>query len=331
MGEDVNRHAYRGRPYAQMSLSAPKPAVLKTVQLASPITRVVIFVNPIAGSGKGHQTAERLQKHLLAANIQAQTIYGAPESAPTEQLTGSEAIITIGGDGTLRAAVQRCMDVLGQVPPVLPVPLGTANLMCRHLGIDWAPPSFTHHILLSLQRGTISYLDVAEANGQLFLLMVGVGLDGSVVHELDRIRGARINFASYLLPAAMALTNYRYPPIDVRIDGKEIFACAPALAFIGNVKEYGTGFPLLPEAQPDDGLLDVCVIPIKSPVELIQKFIRVAAGEHLLEEGVVYARGHNITVNSTTPIPIQLDGDPGGHTPVLINLLPVRVPFIVPA
>jgi diacylglycerol kinase family enzyme len=55
-----------------------------------------------------------------------------------------------------------------------------------------------------------------------------------------------------------------------------------------------------------------------------------AAGEHLEAEGVVYVKGKHIRIDTPEPVPVQVDGDPGGHTPVSIDLLPFRLPFIVP-
>ena len=77
-------------------------------------------------------------------------------------------------------------------------------------------------------------------------------------------------------------------------------------------------------------MLDVCVIPVDSPIDAVQKFLHAAAGEHLLIEGVVYSRAKQIELTSAQPAPIQIDGDPAGYTPVRIELLPMRVPFIVP-
>jgi diacylglycerol kinase family enzyme len=128
----------------------------------------------------------------------------------------------------------------------------------------------------------------------------------------------------------MALARYRYTPIQVRIDGVEAFAMSPGVAFVANVKEYGTGFAIVPGARPDDGLLDVCIIPASSRSDALNHFLRAAAAEHLLAEGVVYARGKQIDVESSDPLPVQIDGEPAGHTPVHIDLLPLRVPFIVP-
>jgi len=99
---------------------------------------------------------------------------------------------------------------------------------------------------------------------------------------------------------------------------------------VGNVAEYGTGFAVLPHARPDDGLLDVCVMPCSSHGELIKLFLAAAAGEHLQQEGVVYAKGKHVLIDSPEKVPVQVDGEAAGTTPLEIDLLPLRVPFIVP-
>jgi diacylglycerol kinase (ATP) len=238
------------------------------------------------------------------------------------------AAITIGGDGTLRGVAEFLLTALGpdRMPPLAVVPLGTANLMRQHLNLDWDVADIDRLI----DQHKIVHLDAARANGQLFLLIAGIGIDGAIVHALDRIRTGPINKLSYLLPAALALKDYAFPAMSVELDGKEIFANAPALAFVGNVSEYGTGFPILPDALSNDGLLDLCVLPCKNPQKLVELVLRAVAGEHTKLPGVVYARGKKIRVNTKTQVPVQLDGDPGGHTPLEIELLHDRLPFIVP-
>ena len=84
------------------------------------------------------------------------------------------------------------------------------------------------------------------------------------------------------MPAALALGFYTYPALTVSVDGKRICHDLPSVAFVGNVKEYGTGFQILPYARPDDGLLDVCVLPCANRVEALHQFMRAASGEHVI-------------------------------------------------
>jgi YegS/Rv2252/BmrU family lipid kinase len=305
------------------------------------MSRVLLFANPIAGKGRGGRLAAGLQEQLGRAGVDVRVFLQRAETIEPRMLRDavgpddtSVAAISIGGDGTLRGVadvlVRTFSDKPKRLPPLLVVPLGTANLMGKHLGIDWHRRRFEEAVLEAIQRRQIVHVDVARANKAIFLLMAGIGIDAAVVHQLARLRKGPIDLTSYVLPAALALQNYRYPPLRVVVDDKEVFRTAPAMAFIGNVAEYGTGFPILPQARSDDGLLDVCVLPCASPQEAIQLVLLAAAGEHVDAEGVVYVKGKRVRVESPMTVPVQVDGDAAGHTPVEIDLMSVRLPFIVP-
>jgi diacylglycerol kinase (ATP) len=296
---------------------------------------VLVFANSIAGRGRGKVIAARLSEKLTLAGYAVRVFLDAPDQIELKDIREvgpARAAIVIGGDGTLRTVTERLLQAFDAhaLPPLLVVPLGTANLMARHLGIDWHGAGAVPSIIAAIARRKIVSLDAARANGQLFLLMAGVGMDGHVIHELDRVRVGPIDLASYVLPVAMAMQKYTFPAIRVEVDGIRVFGPEPGMAFIANAPEYGTGFPILPQARSDDGLLDVCALPCKSRAEMLNLLLRATTGEHLAVEGVQTLQGRRIYVEADEPIPVQLDGEAAGFTPLEIGLLPVRVPFIVP-
>ena len=289
-----------------------------------------IFANPIAGRGLGASIAERLQTRLTTQGYRVQTsLKRAGELTQEELGSPARAAIVIGGDGTLRGVAERLIEG-DAISPLLPVPLGTANLMGKHLGIAWNPTNLEDQVCAAVDRNRVRMLDAGRANGRLFLLMTGIGFDAQIVEWLDRLRRGPIQFWDYLIPSALSLRDFPAASLRVELDGREVFPLAPALAFVGNLREYGTGFPVTPHAKSDDGLLDLCVLPCRSHAELIQLFLSAAAGEHTRGEGVVYQRGRHVSIESPTAVAVQVDGDPAGHTPVRIDLLPIQLPFIVP-
>jgi diacylglycerol kinase (ATP) len=304
--------------------------------------RILIFANPVAGKGKGKSLAERLRARFVAEGWRAEVMGERPEDTPDQMFADMMAAVSIGGDGTLRSVVERVTDGgRTEGPGVLVVPMGTANLMGRHLGVGLSVRGIEERAVAAIRGGKRLRLDVGEVIShdeqghekprRLFLLMVGVGLDGAIVHALDRVRKGPIGFASYLRPAFEALAGYPFHEIEVEVDGKVVWRMGGAVAFAGNVKEYGTGFPILPLARSDDGLLDVCVLPARSATDLIEHAVAMVAGEHHLREGVVYVKGKQVVVRSKEPVAVQADGDPAGWTPVEMRLIRTRVGFIVPS
>jgi diacylglycerol kinase family enzyme len=295
------------------------------------VSTITISVNPIAGRGLAVAMAQELHDRLQSGGDRAVVFSDAPDQIPADAVAESDILIVVGGDGTLRAVLGRFLQFRNPPPPVLPVPLGTANLMAKTLGIDWTRAQLMDGILASLRKPRIRLLDAAGANGELFLLMAGIGIDAMIVHDLHRQRTGPIHRGYYLLPAARALAEYPFTPLTVRVDEKLLLESTPAMVFIANISQHGVGFPILPDAIPDDGLLDVCVIPMRSTLQTIDRFLAAAAGELLAGENVLNVRGRDIQIESAAPVPVQLDGDPGGYTPVRIKLLPMRLPFILPA
>jgi diacylglycerol kinase (ATP) len=292
---------------------------------------VIIFANPIAGRGKGKTLAQRLERELIAAGVGADVFFDRPTDLSLVNLPESpKAAIAIGGDGTLRSVVNLFFSESETGPPILPVPMGTANLMGHHLGIHWPERGITQAIIETIRQRKILKLDAGRANGKLFLLMAGVGIDAQIVHLLDLMRRGPINMASYLIPAAMTFASYTFPPITVWVDNQMILRNKPAIAMIGNVREYGIGFPILPDATPYDGLLDVCVMPCKNRMHLIEILVDIAAGEHVNRDDVIYTKGKNVQVDSPKPLAVQVDGDSAGFTPLTVDLLPGRIPFLLP-
>ena len=273
-------------------------------------------------------------------------LWTIPEAAERLRCCDNYVYLLI-ADGTLRAVAHRLYldpcevapgggTVAGQVPsepPLLIVPLGTANLMGRHLGIRWDDNTLEQQVSAAVAEHRVVRLDTARANGRLFLLMTGVGFDAHVVHELARQRRGPIRITSYVQPALSALMDYSFPPLRVTVDSREVFGPAPAIVFVGNLPEYGTGFPVLPHARADDGVLDVCALPCRSRPELARLFLQATTGDHLHAEGAVYMKGRHVRITAPggEAVPIQVDGDPAGHLPAEIDLLPIRLPFIVPA
>jgi diacylglycerol kinase family enzyme len=66
-------------------------------------------------------------------------------------------------------------------------------------------------------------------------------------------------------------------------------------------------------------------------LDAVRQFLLAASGEHLTGEGAIYTKGKRVQIDAAEPVPVQIDGEAAGHTPLRCDLLPVRLPFIVPS
>jgi diacylglycerol kinase (ATP) len=294
---------------------------------------LIMFANPIAGRGKALRIADALRQRLNANGEYALENFSLPavmvDPTRLNSMGKPSAVICIGGDGTLQAVGEVLLRQWTEPPPILLVPLGTANLIAKHLALPWSEPKDAPRIIAAIKARRIMKIDACRCNGRLFLAVAGVGFDAQVVHHLHRNRSGPITKHSYVLPTVTTLREYRFPRVRVAVDGREVFAEGSALVYVGNVREYGTGVPMLPHAVSNDRLLDVCVLPCGTMRQALQWMMRAAIDEHVGDEGAVYVRGRHVRVDSPTPIPIQLDGEAAGHTPADVELLPHQLSFIV--
>jgi diacylglycerol kinase family enzyme len=106
-------------------------------------------------------------------------------------------------------------------------------------------------------------------------------------------------------------------------------ADTPAIAFVGNVAEYGAGFPVLDRASSFDQRLDICVMECRSHYDLAQLAMLTMVGKHHDHAGVIYTTGVDVRIRCPDPAPMQVDGEAAGTTPTHIRLLDDRVAFIV--
>ena len=305
---------------------------LSTTTAHPPGAALTLFANPIAGRGRGESIARRLIDRLVREGFTPHLFLERPDTIARETLTPHGiATVVIGGDGTLRAVIERFYMTGSNLPPLLVVPLGTANLMGKHLGMKWNNRNVEDVVINALRAARVIQMDCASANGHPLIVMAGIGFDADVVQEVARRRRGPIRYLSYVIPTLLTFANYTFPEIEVVIDDQHAFGPAPGLAFVGNIREYGTGFAVLPQALGDDQLLDVCVLPCAGKTDLVKWAALAATGFHPTAKGVVYRKAKRVRITSPSGAPVQVDGEDAGTTPLDIQLLPHAVPFVLPA
>lgn len=283
------------------------------------MARVGLIFNPLSGRGGAKAMTDRIADVLELDGFEV--LAGVPGDLPE---TPPDYLVVVGGDGTVRWVLDDARSRWsGMVPDMLVVARGTANLLSHHLGrINHAA-----EIPRLLREGRRRDIDVADVNGQLMLLMCGIGFDGAVVHEVVARRNGPITKLSYVMPTLQTLARPPTLEVTVRADDQHVFGPAPASVIVANVREYGAGFPLAPDARSDDGLLDVTILPGATRAASVG-FTLVAALRQLPRSRAIRLRASRVQVVGSAPV--QVDGEAMGQLPVEIGLRPWRARFIVP-
>jgi len=288
--------------------------------------RCLIIANPISGMGLGRRQAPRLAAALREQGRRVELVWtDAPGTArqAAERADPSDValILCVGGDGTLNEIVNGLAD---KHIPVSILPTGTGNVLAKEYGMPYGVGRAADMIA----RGRTVTLDVGLIAGRRFVLFAGAGFDGAVTRALGRSRVGRINMLDYLGPALRALATYDFPEMELAVDGAS--AGVGTCVLVANVHSYGGPFAIVEEADPTDGLLDVCLLRGRTRRDLA-RYVWGGFRRRLLDyPDVTHARGTTVELRSETGVPIQVDGDFMGMTPAQIELLPARLPVVVP-
>jgi len=251
-----------------------------------------------------------------------------PGRAMTEQALadGVDLLVAAGGDGTVRTV---CTAAAGSGVRIGIVPAGTSNLLARNLRL----PLQEGPALDVVAGGVDRAIDLARINGdgldagEGFVVMAGLGLDGAIMAEVpDRLKKL-LGLPAYIVTGARHL---RDAPVEVEVtvdDGPPIRRMV-RMVVVGNVGSVQV-FKLLPDAQPDDGILDVVIVApetARSTLRVVWNFARRAR-----DPDVEHLHGRSVRIRSDGSVPRQLDGDvmPGGRE-ITVSIDPgsviVRVP-----
>ena len=164
----------------------------------------------------------------------------------------AELILAYGGDGTVTACAE---GVAGSGVPLAVLPAGTGNLLARNLSL----PLDLRAALAVAVTGVDMPLDAGTVNGARFVVMAGVGFDARVMAATSEPLKKRLGWLAYPL-AALGQLWARPMRVRLRADGGPAMRRWVAGLIVGNVGWLQGGVPLLPDAVPDDGVLDLIVL-----------------------------------------------------------------------
>jgi YegS/Rv2252/BmrU family lipid kinase len=235
---------------------------------------------------------------------------------------GCEVVFVSGGDGTVRA----CIEALAGTDVRLAVlPAGTGNLLARNFDI----PQTLGDAVVVAAKGHTRRVDVGVSAGGRFAIMAGMGFDAEMLADAPEQLKAKVGWPAYVVSAARHLREPRHT-FTLTVDGAVPLTVRGRGVLVGNVGRLQGGLPVLPDATPDDGRLDVAVIRAGSLAGWAVLAVSVALRRRSRRLQTFQAR--TVVIECDERLPTELDGEVVGDNARLeVRVEPHALLLLVPS
>jgi len=307
--------------------------------------RWLVVVNPNAGSRKGEKDWPRISRLLNDHSFNYKAVFTENRKHAIELTSkaiqeGFKKILVVGGDGTLNEVVNGIFnqksypakDIL-----VGMIPVGTGN--------DWGktydmPRKYKQAIevikkehVFTQDIGHIRFDSSEGPQERYFVNVSGMGYDALVALKTNRMKDkGRGGTLAYLMNIFTGLFQYRNTHFNIKVDGKEVFKGKVLSMNLGICKYNGGGLMQVPDAIPDDGLLDITVIKGISKFTIIKNVAKLYDGSFIKLKFVEQFRGGSCTIVSKPEgvVLLEADGESLGHSPLQFTVIPKALNVIIP-
>ncbi|MDO9395530.1 MAG: diacylglycerol kinase family protein [Herbiconiux sp.] len=297
--------------------------------------RAAIVVNPVKVD------ASRIRMLVEAAETEAgwgetlwfeTTASDSGAGVTAEALAaGAAVVMAAGGDGTVRAVAE---GLRGTGVPIGLLPVGTGNLLARNLELNLTSveqavhTAFTGHDRAIDLGVTRIFREDGSSVENVFLVMAGLGLDAKMIAKTNKRLKKRVGWLAYVDGIGRALPSLKPVKLRFRLDGSSWKTTSVHTIIMGNCGLLPGGILLIPDARPDDGLLDIVALRPQGPFGWLKVWNKLAfengvlrksaAGRRIIDlnhdvRSVTYATGTDFELRLDTVEEIQLDGDEWGH------------------
>jgi diacylglycerol kinase (ATP) len=289
--------------------------------------RVTVVFNPATGKQPEARRAE-LKAGLARYGLEVRWCETTKED-PGQGLTrraveeGTDLLMVAGGDGTVRACVT---GLAGTEVPLAVLPGGTGNLLANNFDI---PDDLDGALEVAL-HGERRRLDVGALGDERFIVMCGVGFDAAMLRDADPELKARIGAVAYVLSGFRHLRRHA-TRFDLKLDGGPPIVRTGQGVLVGNLGRLQGGLPVMPDASPTDGQLDVAVLETQTIWDWLVLAVRVLARRRRRDPQMEQFRAQHVEVRCDHPQPVEFDGDPADPTDeVVVDVVPSALTLCVP-
>jgi diacylglycerol kinase (ATP) len=300
------------------------------------VPKTVFLVNPASANGKTGKRWPQIAQAAHAAGLRGEAIFSERpgqlgELARAAADEGASLLVVVGGDGTVH-------EVVNGIPGREDVELA---VIPRGTGWDFAR---THKIPKRLDQalriardgaarpfdlGRADYRTDGSQTSAWFANMASVGMSGAVAAKANATTKALGAKTSYLLALGVVFARWQNVRLRVEVDEERREGLMEdTIVAVG--RYLAGGMMITPDAEPDDGLFDVLLIGDVTKTELVRVMPKIYRGTHLPHPKGEVLRGRTVSIDADEPLPIQLDGEQPGTTPVRFELVPGAIRLRVP-
>jgi diacylglycerol kinase (ATP) len=309
---------------------------------------VTVIFNPNAGQAPNLQAAlERSIQQWRNAGWQV-------ELRPTQQAghgtdlaraaaaAGHAMVVAVGGDGTVNEVMN---GLVGTETALGMLPGGTVNVWAREMGLPMDLEKAATMLLKADRRS----IDVGRVRSivsrryflprrrqrkgviidRYFLLMASIGFDAAVTATVNLQEKKTWGAMAYLKQSLQLLSQYRVPKLTLYLDGRRVRGRV-LMAVVGNSQLYGGALKFTHQALVDDGLLDICIIRGRSMLKAPLRLWSIVTRRHAHDERIDYYQAQQVKFLCRRPVPVQIDGDYLGTTPLRLDIVPKGLWVMVP-
>jgi diacylglycerol kinase (ATP) len=296
----------------------------------------VFLVNPASANGKTGKQWPEIARAAHEAGLRGEAIFSEQpgqlgDLAREAVDEGATLLVVVGGDGTVHEVVQ---GVAGREGVELAlIPRGTGWDFARTHGItkdlDAALRTARDGAARPFDLGRASYAVDGVQESAWFANMASVGMSGAVAAKANSTTKALGAKTSYLMALGIVFARWKNVSLRVRVDAEQRDALMEdAIVAVG--RYLAGGMMITPDAEPDDGLFDVLLIGDLTKAEMVRVMPKVFRGTHLPHPKGEVLRGAAVEIQADEPLPVQLDGEQPGTTPVRFEIVPAAIRLRVP-
>jgi len=285
------------------------------------------IVNPSAGQGKYKQVINSIKQVLSESqqhyDIVVPSYKGEATLLAKKAAAKYDVVVAVGGDGTINEVINGLMgtDAIFGI-----IPAGTGN----GFAAEFELPLRIKEACKVLLNGHTRWIDIGNANGRYFVGFAGLGFDALIAKFAGEMFGPLRGIWIYFFAGLLVFNRYKPQPISIEIDS-ELLEVRPLLVAIANTKRYGGRALIAPDALPDDGMFDVCVIRSMGAFALIRHLSKLFNGKHIRLPYVRMYKGGSVAIKAQDPIPFHVDGEPlDSCCEMQFTIIPKAIRLLVP-